>query len=110
MSGVGRVTYAARDPWAGCASMADGVPYLKRSGPAVDGPLTALEAPLVAWQTAVHFARHPDGSAFLDVYRDCIPEGFAAGKSLFEQGTLSELVRSRAKAEEVWVVLTDTLD
>lgn len=109
MSGVERVVYAARDPWAGCASMAEDVPYLKRSGPIVEGPEPALEAPLVVWQVAFHLGHRPEGSAVLDSYEECLPGPCEAGRKLFDSGTLSALAESEASTSEAWAVLIESL-
>lgn len=109
MSGVERVSYASRDPWAGCASMSEEVPYLQRSGPKAEGPQPLLEAPLVAWQAAVHLISYPDSSHFLDIWNDCLPEACAAGRKLFESGTLTALADDGATTAEVWEVLQGIL-
>jgi tRNA(adenine34) deaminase len=109
MSGIGRIVFAARDPWAGCASMAHDVPYLKRSGPTVNGPELTLEAPLIAWQVAFHLSHRPDGSPFLDTYKECLPEWCKAGKRLAERGTLSALAERKASSSDVWTALVESL-
>ena len=110
MAGVGRVAYASRDPWAGCAGMAEAVPYLRRSGPTVEGPDPALEAPLVAWQTAVHLATYGGEPAFLETWREVVPEACAAGRRLLEDGVLDALARRGAEVGEVWAALLEHLE
>lgn len=109
MSGVGQVVYAARDPWASCASMAEDVPYLKRSGPTIIGPVPTLEAPLIAWQVAFHLSHRPAGSRFLEAYAECLPGPCQTGKELAQRGTLRALAESRAPTSDAWAALLDRL-
>lgn len=110
MAGVGHVAYASRDPWAGCAVMADTVPYLRRRGPTVSGPEVGLEAPLVAWQTAVHVRDDRGGvPAFLEVWSEAMPGPCSAGLRLAEDGALEDLAARGAEVEEVWTVLAEAL-
>lgn len=109
MAGVGQVVYASRDPWAGCASMSENVPYLKQSGPKVEGPHRLLEAPLIAWQTAVHLGNYPNGSPFLDLWNDVFPDAYGAGRRLFESGAASAWVTGGATTAEVWDSLLEAL-
>lgn len=109
MAGAGHVAYASRDPWVGCAVMADAVPYLRRRGPTVSGPEDGLEAPLVAWQTAVHVRERGAVPAFLEVWSEAMPGPCAAGLRLAENGALEDLAARGAEVEEVWEVLVRTL-
>ena len=105
MVGMGRVLYASRDPWAGCAAMADGVPYLVRSGPTAAGPVAALEAPLVALQTAVHLRLHASEPVFLAVWEEVLPAAVAAGRALHRDGVVRALVEGGVRTSEVWATL-----
>ncbi len=105
MVGVGHVVFAARDPWAGCASMAERVPYLVRSGPTAEGPVPGIEGPLVALQTAVHLGVDADAGRFLSVWEDVLPVAVAAGRALHRDGVMATLVERRARPSEVWETL-----
>lgn len=105
MAGVGHVVFAARDPWAGCASMAEGVPYLVRSGPTTEGPVPGLEGPLVALQTAVHLTVDADADRFLSVWEGVVPVAVAAGRALHRDGVVSALIGRNAQSCEVWETL-----
>lgn len=109
MAGVGRVVFAARDPWAGSAVMADTVPYLQRQGPTASGPVPDLEAPLVALQTAVHVARGGAAQAFLLVWDRAFPLPVAAGRSLHDRGVVEALVEREATAAEAWATIWEAL-
>ena len=85
--------------------MADAVPYLRRRGPTVSGPEAGLEAPLVAWQTAVHVRDRGGVPAFLEVWCEAMPGPCAAGLRLAENGALEDLAARGAEVEEVWAVL-----
>ena len=109
MVGVGHVVFAARDPWAGCASMAERVPYLVRSGPTVEGPVPGLEGPLVALQTAVHLSVDADAARFLSVWEDVMPLAVLAGGALHRDGVVAALVERNARPSEVWETLVAAL-
>ena len=109
MTGVGHVVFAARDPWAGCASMAERVPYLVRSGPTAEGPVAGLEDPLVALQTAVHLGVDVDAERFLSVWEDVLPVAVAAGRGLHQGGVIAALVDRQARPSEVWEALVAAL-
>lgn len=109
MSGVGRVVFAARDPWAGCAIMADTVPYLQRQGPTATGPVPGLEGPLVALQTAVHVARGDGARPFLGVWDGVLPVAVAAGRALHRDGEVEALVERGATAAEAWMTAVQAL-
>jgi len=109
MAGVGHVVFAARDPWAGCASMAERVPYLVRSGPTAAGPVPGMEAPLVALQTAVHLSIDTHSERFLSVWEDVLPVAVAAGRVLHHRGVIASLVERQAQTREVWETLVAAL-
>ncbi|HZW27947.1 MAG TPA: deaminase [Trueperaceae bacterium] len=109
MAGVGRVVFATRDAWAGCAVMAEVVPYLKRSGPTVEGPVPALEPAFSAWCVSVLLRRHDEPNAFLATLEASLPNPFAAGRLLHESGELSALAELGATAEEAWATVVAAL-
>ena len=109
MVGVGHVVFASRDPWAGCASMAERVPYLVRSGPTAQGPVTGLEGPLIALQTAEHLGANAEAHAFLAVWEDVLPVAVAAGRALHRDGMIATLVARNARPSEVWETLVAAL-
>lgn len=110
MAGVGRVVFAARDPWAGCASMAERVPYLVRSGPTVDGPVSDLEGPLVALQTALHLDADARAERFLSVWEDVMPSAVAAGRRLHRDRLVAGLVAREAEPALAWETLVDAVE
>ena len=109
MAGVGHVVFGARDPWAGCASMAERVPYLVRSGPTAEGPVADMEGPLVALQTAVHLSVDADAERFLAVWEDVLPVAVPAGRALHRDGVVSALLERNARSSEVWETLVAVL-
>lgn len=103
MAGVGHVVYASRDPWAGCAVMAEDIPYLRRMGPSVAGPDARLEDPLLAWQVAWHLTGSTShGHPFFEAMRALQPHAFEVGRMLWEAGQLRELANRKAPVEEAW--------
>lgn len=106
MAGVGRVVFAARDVWAGAASMAESVPYLARLGPTVEGPEPQLEEPLVAWLLA-HDAPAYRSGPFVDAWRERFPWALAAGHRLSEEGALRAVAKQGA--EQTWDALVNEL-
>lgn len=109
MAGVGRVVYASRDVWAGAACMAESVPYLQRMGPKVSGPMSSLEAPLLAWQAAVHLDIYRHSPEFLDRWEESFPDAVNAGKRLHADGVLRKLALGGADMEAVWLALNESL-
>jgi tRNA(adenine34) deaminase len=102
MSSVKHVVYASRDPWAGCANMATGVPYLARRGPTVEGPVPELENALVAWQTSLHFDLYEGTPNFMASLLEVLPEACDAGFRLYEAGSLKRLADRGADADGAW--------
>ena len=109
MVGVARVVFAARDPWAGCAAMAETVPYLVRAGPLAEGPVPAMEDALVALQTAVHLAVDASPHDFLSVWGEVLPGAVATGRALHGDGVIAALVERQARPSEVWETLVASL-
>ena len=105
MTGMARVVFAARDPWAGCSVMAEAVPYLRERGPTVAGPEAALEEPLIAWQTAAMLHWHGEEEPFLRRWREVLPDAVAAGVRLAQGGALEALARRGAGVVDVWSVV-----
>ena len=105
MAGVGRVVFAARDPWAGCASMAERLPYFAHAGPTAEGPTMALEAPLVALQAAAHVQRGYGEHEFMVVWAEAFPAAMAAGRALERDGVVTALTQRGAAAWEAWEVI-----
>ena len=110
MASIAHITYASRDPWAGCAAMADTVPYLARRGPTAEGPVAGLEDVLVAWQVARHAAWYGETPDYMPVWREAMPRGYHAGMELFEARTLEELARRGAGAEDAWKLVGTVLE
>ncbi len=106
MAGVGRIVYAARDLWAGAASMAQSVPYLARLGPTVQGPEPGLEEPLVAWLLTNDSPAYRSGP-FVEMWQERFPRALAAGHRLAESGALRAVAEQGA--EQVWDALVDEL-
>ncbi|HEX7041028.1 MAG TPA: nucleoside deaminase [Trueperaceae bacterium] len=110
MAGVGHVVFAAPDAWAGSAVMAEVVPYLKRVGPTVEGPVPALGDAFWAWHVSVTLRRDSGQSAFLDALEASLPSAFAAGRLLHESGDLAALAEVGAPAEEAWGAVLRALE
>lgn len=102
MASVAHVVYASRDPWAGCANMATGVPYLARRGPTVEGPVPELEDAFVAWQVSLHLAIYGGTPAFMETWSEVMPHPCAVGARLYEDGGLTALAARGAEAAEGW--------
>lgn len=109
MSGLGGLTYASRDAWAGCSDMFDAIPYIRRKGVRVT-PLSgsSLETCLIALQTDAYLRAVPTSSnttAFLGVWREVVPVGVAAREQLFASGRLLALAQSEVDVREVVAVI-----
>lgn len=109
MSGLGGLTYASRDAWAGCSDMFETVPYIRRKGVRVTSLAgSPLETCLIALQTDAHLRAvptSPNTAAFLEVWREVVPAGVAAGEQLFASGRLLALAQAGADVQEVVAVI-----
>lgn len=110
MSSVRHLVYASRDPWAGCANMATGVPYLALRGPTVEGPVPELEDALVAWQASLHFEIYAGVPHFMASWREVLPKACDAGSRLYESGSLRSLADAGADGSEAWELLRAAVD
>ena len=98
MMGIPEIHYAARDPWAGCAAMAQQVPYLQQAEMKMVPPFSVeLEQILIAWL----YERFSYIPKVLRKFEATYPEASAAGKILFESGQLKVVVRRGGQAKEV---------
>ncbi len=113
MSGVKRLVYASRDPWAGCSKMFETVPYLRSGGTEVASLAgSPLETVLVALQIDAHLRveRSPESHAqFLNVYREVVPVGVAAGARLVASDALLTLARAGAGVQEAVAVIEQAI-
>lgn len=107
MSGVPHVRYASRDAWAGCAVMADVVPYVRDRGPSIAGPEPALEPALLAWQVERHVAWHDREPPFLDAWRAVDAHACDVGVALYRDGALQALAHAGADAAAAWALLAE---
>lgn len=113
MCSVRRLVYASRDPWAGCSSMFETVPYLRDGGTEVASLAgSPLETVLIALQLDAHLRVERSRTShdrFLDVYREVVPVGVAAGERLATSDALPTLARSGAGVQEAVVVIERTV-
>lgn len=100
MAGVARVVFASRDVWAGAASMAETVPYLRRQGPLVEGPVQELEEPLVVLQL-LRWGSAATG-AFLEAWLEAFPRAWELSEELRESGVIHDLAQRGASAGRAW--------
>ena len=111
MCGVGGLTYASRDPWAGSAALFETVPYIRRRETQVTSLAgSLLETCLIALQTDAHLRdARPEKELkvplFFKVWRKVVPTGVAAGERLFGSGALLTLARSGANVQDAVSVI-----
>jgi tRNA(adenine34) deaminase len=109
MSGLGGLTYASRDAWAGSASLFDTVPFIRERDIRVASLAGShLETCLIALQTDAHLRvsrPRKDQLRFLEVWREVVPVGVAAGEQLFASGRLLALAQAGADVREVVAVI-----
>jgi len=103
MSGVGGLTYASRDPWAGSAALFETVPYIRQKETWVASLAgSRLETCLIALQVDAHLRlSRPEGEhlLFFDAWREIVPTGVAAGEKLFGTDVLLALARTGADVQ-----------
>ncbi|MEZ0396429.1 MAG: nucleoside deaminase [Anaerolineales bacterium] len=108
MSGVRRLAYAARDPYAGSVDLLGANWYMSRKPIKVSGPDPLLErivTALFAEQDAcMHHGQLPEG-LFWKRYAEAIPDGVHLGLELAHAGTLLALRQRGAPAVEVFEIL-----
>ncbi len=102
MAGLGHVTFAARDAWAGSAVIADTAPYLQRLGPTTSGPEPRLEPYVVTWLLG---SIRQDSDEWNDTWSDQSPAALNAARELQRTGLLA----AASCLEEVWGALTAAL-
>ena len=100
MADVGKLRYAAREPWGGSVAMFKTVPYLKRGNVRVTGPEDdALEEVLVALLIERFLRLKPKVlQPFLEAYEVVMPEAVGAGGRLYRSGALGEIRAEDAPA------------
>lgn len=105
MSGLRSLHYAARDPYAGSTNMLGTTWYMSRKPIKVFGPHPALEpvmtAMFVEQELNFHGGKLPE-SLFWEMYQKALPGGFALGQSLYDQGSLKTMRKSKVDASEVF--------
>ncbi len=113
MCGVRGLVYASRDPWAGCSHMFETVPYLRDAGTEVASLAgSPLETLLIALQIDAHLRVERSSAShdrFLNVYREVVPVGVAAGERLAASDALPALARSGAAVPEAVAVIEQTV-
>lgn len=113
MCSLGGLSYASRDPWAGCSRMFETVPYIRRKGIRVTSLAgSPLETCLIALQTDAHLRvsrPEEEHTLFLNVWREVVPVGVTAGEWLFASGALLTSARSGADVQEAVNVIERTI-
>jgi tRNA(adenine34) deaminase len=101
MAGFVKAVYACRDPWAGCSSMIESVPYLKNRNMCVEflGDKD-FENLLAALLLEAHGERNLRNE-FYEVWLTTIPEGSKAARYLFDGRVLKTLSREKVTAKEM---------
>lgn len=104
ISGVRRLHYASRDPWAGSAELIGKSWYLSRKPVQIHGPQPGkLEDLILA--LSVEFFSHSEGDRLTLVYQrwaEVMPRAMALGRKLCDKGTLGRFVQQgRSTAEMV---------
>ncbi|WP_407571210.1 nucleoside deaminase [Deinococcus altitudinis] len=107
MSGVRGLSYAAPDPWAGCADLLTAHPYMARKGMRVErAPAEVIRASLLL---LVHALLEEGGQLGSDVMLDSFaalhPAEVERAGQLLKAGTLFKLRGRRAALDEVLTIL-----
>jgi tRNA(adenine34) deaminase len=101
MAGIVNAVYACRDPWAGCSSMTESVPYLKHKKMRVKFlDNEDFEHVLAAILPEAHGGRNLEG-IFFEAWLEVIPTGSKVGRYLFESQFLQKLRQQRVTAKEM---------
>jgi tRNA(adenine34) deaminase len=105
MSGLRKLNYAARDPYAGSTNLLGRTWYLERKPIKVAGPDKLLE-PLITALFVERALREHDGQLTMDElwkrYAEGIPAGMELGRRLYEEQYLIGKRTSRASSMEVF--------
>jgi tRNA(Arg) A34 adenosine deaminase TadA len=104
MSGIRRLHYAAREPWAGSVNLLGATPYLSRKPIQVFGPadplLEALVTALyVAWELE---CSHNPQNLVLQAMRETIPAGVALGEQLYQDKVLRLMSANKQPAKQMF--------
>jgi tRNA(adenine34) deaminase len=110
MTGFVNAVYACRDPWAGCSSMTENVPYLKNKKMRVEYLANeTFENVLTAMLLEAHGERNLRGE-FYEAWQNVTPKGSKAARYLFDTKVLKTLSREKAMAKEMLEAITTLLD
>ncbi|MGY2892905.1 nucleoside deaminase [Deinococcus sp. UYEF24] len=107
MSGVRGLSYAAPDPWAGCADLLTTHPYMVRKGMRVGrAPQAVIRASLLLLVHAqLEEGRQPGSDVLVDSFAAEHPVEVEQGVALLKVGTLTRLRSRRAVLDEVLAAL-----
>ena len=103
MSGVRRLFFASRDPWAGSVEMIGGTWYLSTKPVHIHGPQPCELEDLVL-ALSVEFFTRIEGDRLALVFQrweEVLPNAVALGRKLFNDGILDRLNRSGASTAEM---------
>jgi tRNA(adenine34) deaminase len=103
MSGLRKLHYASREPYAGSVNRLGTTPYLSRKLIRVIGPDRAdLEIIMVALKTDFHLRKWGDkAKGVIESWELVIPDGVRLGKALFRSKELQKLVEKGLNIEQV---------
>jgi tRNA(adenine34) deaminase len=105
MSGVRRLHFACRDPYAGSLDLLGKTPYLSRKPIRAAGPeCPQLETVLTALQSEFMLASGMNETLWgvLAVWRETLPAGVALGEAIFASGELQRMKAPRLPASQAF--------
>ena len=102
MGSIRHVKFAARDKWAGAASLNSSSEYIKQKSIIFNGPFEDIEFVQIAIQTCFEISRKRVAEVLLTAWSEDCPKGVETGKRLHESGELSALATKGANSQDAY--------
>ena len=101
MGSIRNVKFAARDGFAGAASLNDSLEYIKRKKINVEGPFDELEHIHIAIQTCYELENATNIRRLIDKWQEDCPLGVQIGEKLYNEGILKQFADENKPFEAV---------
>jgi len=105
MSGIRKLAYAARDPWAGSTDLLGKTPYLSYKPVSASGPPDPnLETFIIGWQVENELTQHGEEALqrhFMRRWQEVLPQAVALGLTLYHSQELRQMQSAGLEISEI---------